>query len=458
MISLDPVQSRQTTGRPFAPNGSAGGTDFAQLVAAVAGCGPAAVSPGDPETGDKTQDPAAAEACAEAKDEQLAPAGAWPGLSPALAPPPPDPGPADSLEADAPLSAAEDAQTDPAATFCPFSVDDAVPDGLDVGAAEPVRAGRDAAPPTPTPTPDSDVTAALAATPPLAPAPDLPVQAAAPFGVAAAPAAMVAPGSSLPQSQLHATAQASRPFGQPDPAQQDTPVAPRSPRSDLGAPLRAAPAGPAGDRDDRSRASWAAASGDTPAGTVTTGPVEPSAAPLLARSSPPPLTEQGPRSAPQIPPHRQIADAIVRSSGSVVEITLAPVELGRLTVVIGTSGAGTRLGVIAERPETLELIRRHSDMLLRDLRDSGLPDAQLSYQRSDAAERPFQAGSTAGGHAPGDAGAQADGPGTQGGQSQGDSRPGGDPDGSAGEPDQITPAAGPSRPHAGSHSRLDIRV
>ncbi|WP_162630646.1 flagellar hook-length control protein FliK [Paracoccus endophyticus] len=187
-----------------------------------------------------------------------------------------------------------------------------------------------------------------------------------------------------------------------------------------------------------------------------------SPAPALARTGPAPLGDDGLRSAPQLPPHRQIADAVVRSTGGVVEITLAPVELGRLTVVIGTSGAGPRLGVIAERPETLELIRRHSDMLIRDLRDSGLPDAQLSFQRSDAPERPSQAGSTAGWHAQGSTGEQAHGLDTRGGapdgQSEGESRPRGARRGSADDADQIIPASAPSRPFAGSHGRLDIRV
>lgn len=86
---------------------------------------------------------------------------------------------------------------------------------------------------------------------------------------------------------------------------------------------------------------------------------------------------------PVIEPHRQIADAIVRTQDGRIEILLDPIELGRVTVTLG-SDDGQGLGITAERPETLDLIRRHSDMLLRDLRDSGMPDARLDFLRQDS--------------------------------------------------------------------------
>lgn len=82
-------------------------------------------------------------------------------------------------------------------------------------------------------------------------------------------------------------------------------------------------------------------------------------------------------------PHRQIADAIVRTRSGQVEIMLDPVELGRVTVLLGEDGNPGRIAVFVERPETLELIRRHSDQLLRDLRENGMPDAQLEDLRQD---------------------------------------------------------------------------
>lgn len=466
MISLEPVQCPPRAGL-IAPAKAAGdGAAFAQLVAAGAGGGPATAPPIEPETGDETKDPGTAEgradaaACAEATDEQQAWAGVWPGLSPAFAAPHPDPGPGGSLQADAPPSFAKEGQTQPAATSFPFSLDDAAPNSRDRHSADPGKPGPDAVQSPPMPKADSGATAAPGPAP--APAPAIAPCNAVPFGIAAAPAPVAASGAPMPRPKPPGAAAEPRPFGPPDPVPQDTPATPKTSGADPATALRGSPYASAPDNDERSRASNAAAPGQTAADPVTAGLVELSPAPALARTGPAPLAEDGLRSAPQPPPHCQIADAVVRSTGGVVEITLAPVELGRLTVVIGTSGAGPRLGVIAERPETLELIRRHSDMLIRDLRDSGLPDAQLTFQRSDAPERPSQAGSTAGWHAPGSTGEQAHGPDTRGGapggQSEGESRPRGARRGSADDADQIIPASAPSRPLAGSHGRLDIKV
>ncbi|WP_211656921.1 flagellar hook-length control protein FliK [Paracoccus sanguinis] len=88
----------------------------------------------------------------------------------------------------------------------------------------------------------------------------------------------------------------------------------------------------------------------------------------------------GPKSVPLAEPIRQIADAIVRTREGVVEITLDPIELGRVTVTLAMDRHQS-LGIVAERPATLELIRGHTDQLLRDLRDHGMPDARLDFLR-----------------------------------------------------------------------------
>lgn len=96
-----------------------------------------------------------------------------------------------------------------------------------------------------------------------------------------------------------------------------------------------------------------------------------------------------PKGVPPAEPLRQIADAIVRTRDGVVEITLDPIELGRVTVTLAMDRHAS-LGIVAERPATLELIRGHTDQLLRDLRDNGMPDARLDFLRGPdgaAAER-----------------------------------------------------------------------
>lgn len=93
------------------------------------------------------------------------------------------------------------------------------------------------------------------------------------------------------------------------------------------------------------------------------------------------------RLVPDAVPHRQLADAIVRTREGRIEILLDPVELGRVTVTLGTDDQGG-LGIVTERPETRDLIHRHSEQLLRDLRENGMPDARLDFLRS-ATDRPL---------------------------------------------------------------------
>jgi flagellar hook-length control protein FliK len=77
----------------------------------------------------------------------------------------------------------------------------------------------------------------------------------------------------------------------------------------------------------------------------------------------------------QIMPH--VADLSV-SKGERIEITLSPDELGRVRLSATQTEAGVVLVVQAERPETLDLMRRHMPDLLRDLQDMGFADINYS--------------------------------------------------------------------------------
>ncbi|MBB1491722.1 MULTISPECIES: flagellar hook-length control protein FliK [unclassified Paracoccus (in: a-proteobacteria)] len=91
---------------------------------------------------------------------------------------------------------------------------------------------------------------------------------------------------------------------------------------------------------------------------------------------------------PPAEPHRQIADAIVRTRDGQVELILNPVELGRVTVLLGTEGNPGHLAMFVERPETLDLIRRHGEQLLRELRDGGMSDPSLDILQQDSHDSP----------------------------------------------------------------------
>lgn len=62
-----------------------------------------------------------------------------------------------------------------------------------------------------------------------------------------------------------------------------------------------------------------------------------------------------------------------------LELRLDPEELGKVSILMRTEGESLVVRVVAERPETLDLLRRHADQLLQDLRGSGFRDAQMAF-------------------------------------------------------------------------------
>ena len=62
-----------------------------------------------------------------------------------------------------------------------------------------------------------------------------------------------------------------------------------------------------------------------------------------------------------------------------VEIRLSPEELGRVRMSISASESGVTLHVIAERPETLELMRRHAELLAKELANLGFSSIDLAF-------------------------------------------------------------------------------
>jgi flagellar hook-length control protein FliK len=64
---------------------------------------------------------------------------------------------------------------------------------------------------------------------------------------------------------------------------------------------------------------------------------------------------------------------------STLELTLAPEELGKLRLVMVPEGDKIRIVIQAERPETLELLRRNTENFASDLRQSGYTEASFSF-------------------------------------------------------------------------------
>ncbi len=62
-----------------------------------------------------------------------------------------------------------------------------------------------------------------------------------------------------------------------------------------------------------------------------------------------------------------------------VDVLLQPEELGHVKFQIQQHGETIRILLSAERPETLDLLRRHSDQLLQEFRQSGFSQASLNF-------------------------------------------------------------------------------
>ncbi len=82
----------------------------------------------------------------------------------------------------------------------------------------------------------------------------------------------------------------------------------------------------------------------------------------------------------------QMADALRASPNRPIEISLNPAELGRIKMTITASDGAVSLQILAERPETLEWMRRNMDMLSRDLGDNGFTSIDLAFGKGKDAE------------------------------------------------------------------------
>ncbi|WP_284165729.1 flagellar hook-length control protein FliK [Frigidibacter sp. SD6-1] len=135
------------------------------------------------------------------------------------------------------------------------------------------------------------------------------------------------------------------------------------------------------------------------AGAIGAGDLPDSAAPAPVRPEPDITGGRAPHApAAAAPPHpapaadhgaavgRQLALGLDAHRGGPVEVTLSPEELGRVRMVLQGGEAGLTLTLTAERPETLDLMRRHIDQLAQDFRDLGYRNLAFSFA-SDGGQR-----------------------------------------------------------------------
>ena len=80
----------------------------------------------------------------------------------------------------------------------------------------------------------------------------------------------------------------------------------------------------------------------------------------------------------------QMADAMIKAQSNKVEIALNPEELGRVRMVLTTAETGVSVSITAERPETLDMMRRHIELLTEEFRKLGYEDIGFEFSGGDA--------------------------------------------------------------------------
>lgn len=117
-----------------------------------------------------------------------------------------------------------------------------------------------------------------------------------------------------------------------------------------------------------------------------TFPADPQDAALSTGVTDAPRSE-APRQGPFAPPlaeaprpaMRAMAETLNRAPDGMVEVTLSPEELGRVRLTLHPGDSGITVSIAAERPETLDLMRRHADLLGSAMRELGYDDVSLDF-------------------------------------------------------------------------------
>lgn len=77
---------------------------------------------------------------------------------------------------------------------------------------------------------------------------------------------------------------------------------------------------------------------------------------------------------------RQIVEVVNRSADRSIELRLSPAELGHVRMKMSPADTGLVVSIVAERPETLDLMRRNIEQLERALEGIGYDDVSFSFE------------------------------------------------------------------------------
>lgn len=81
---------------------------------------------------------------------------------------------------------------------------------------------------------------------------------------------------------------------------------------------------------------------------------------------------------------RQMAEALQRLPDRPVEISLNPKELGKVRMSVSPVEAGITVNIVAERPETLDLMRRNIEQLVREFQSLGYDSINFAFSQGES--------------------------------------------------------------------------
>jgi flagellar hook-length control protein FliK len=83
---------------------------------------------------------------------------------------------------------------------------------------------------------------------------------------------------------------------------------------------------------------------------------------------------------------RQIAEALQHMPNRPVEITLSPEELGRVRMGVSASEGNILVAILAERPETIDLLRRNIAALEAAFQELGYSNINFEFAGGENAQ------------------------------------------------------------------------
>ena len=125
-------------------------------------------------------------------------------------------------------------------------------------------------------------------------------------------------------------------------------------------------------------------------GTTTAEALEPLSTPELMPfemknvDSPVALRHDATINRPEVMRHvaQQLADVARQMPDRPVELALNPEELGRVRLTFTATDGGIHVAVMAERGETMDLLRRHIETLAQEFREMGYKDVNFEFSHN----------------------------------------------------------------------------